>query len=405
MARARFEAAQANPQQLARARLETARAGLDAEMQSFVAGKTSHRAVLAWSRRLLEAESAVAGGKGPPLAALGAYWLRAWEVERIVQGQYEAGRVPLADYAEARWQRLQAEIAWVREARGQAVTPAGGPLAALPAETSEDRLLARAALKAAQADLGALARLRLQAAGEVIAERWKEFVSAKISTEPLLVVARQVLEAEQAAHDQPEAGAFLEELWRLTRDVDEISRAKYEAGRDPLSQQATAAYFRFDAELSLVKMRSGKDKHPGVAAISLSFRVPDEPTDPEEDRNFARARFEANGSDPAALAKARLEAAHTAFEERRKEFIAGKTTEAFIVPWLPRLLEAERAVLGARADAARLLADRWALAWEIEEISQAKHTAGAIPVTSYLLARYARLDAELAWLQAARQPK
>jgi hypothetical protein len=401
LARDKFELTDANPQEVARALLEKARAGFEAQMDLFVAGKTMHTAVLEWSVRLLEAETRLGGAKEPPLAALGAHWLRTRQIEEILRAKHEAGSIGAILYHEGRYYRLDAEIAWARAARGKAVLR-GGPV--LPGEdVTGARGLARIAFEASQSDPQALALLKLQAAREALAGHWDGFLSGRSTVEPLLEAAIRVVEAERAAQDNPDAAAHFRRLWGNHYEAHRLLRSKYEAGSIPLSDLADAAYHFFDNEFNWAKARAAPDKKARWTANEPLF--PHDILEAPEVREIAKAKFEATQTTAATAARARLEAARTALAERQKEFLAGKTFAALVLEWLPRLVEAERAVLGDRADLPGLLAERWTRARQVEVSERARYEAGSIPVTSYLLALYARLDAELAWLQGVKKTK
>src|SRR5262249_61445542 len=91
------------PMELARAKLAVARAGYEARLKEYLAGKTTAEPVLEWSRRWLESEPAAHGQQADQLAALERHWLRAKQIEEVNRASYEKGSVAITQYLLAQY--------------------------------------------------------------------------------------------------------------------------------------------------------------------------------------------------------------------------------------------------------------------------------------------------------------
>ncbi len=96
--------------ELLKDRYTVARQECVCRFQQYLAGRGNMDRFAASSLRLYEAEKELSDKKAHQVVALDYHWQRMKEVEKIVQSQYEAGRAPLADFQEAKFYRLQAEI-------------------------------------------------------------------------------------------------------------------------------------------------------------------------------------------------------------------------------------------------------------------------------------------------------
>jgi hypothetical protein len=121
IAQAKSADARAEPRQLREERRRTLRAAYNVRIQRIRAGTDTPDVTMTVSRRLADVESelAPAGGRAEHLAALERYWERAAEIERLVADRVLAGVKSFtpADYYEARYERLLAELRMARAAR------------------------------------------------------------------------------------------------------------------------------------------------------------------------------------------------------------------------------------------------------------------------------------------------
>lgn len=68
-----------------------------------------------WSQRILEAELELANEHAARLAAYEAHVKRMQDVEQMSKKHYEAGRLPLVGYSEAKFFRAEAELWLAKE--------------------------------------------------------------------------------------------------------------------------------------------------------------------------------------------------------------------------------------------------------------------------------------------------
>jgi hypothetical protein len=87
----------------------------------FMAGRQTLDILLTASLRLLQAELDLSDKRPDHLVALEAHWQRMKDAELVNQVKYDAGRVAIQDYSQARFYRIRAEI-WLEQVKaGQAV--------------------------------------------------------------------------------------------------------------------------------------------------------------------------------------------------------------------------------------------------------------------------------------------
>jgi RNA polymerase sigma factor (sigma-70 family) len=97
---------------------EAAHTEVRTRYQQYLAGRGTLDILTGAFLRLLEAEKELSDKKPDRIAAREHHLQRVKQIEEIVQAQYQAGRASLADHAQARFWRLQAEI-WVEREKGK----------------------------------------------------------------------------------------------------------------------------------------------------------------------------------------------------------------------------------------------------------------------------------------------
>jgi len=102
------------PKKLLEARLEAVRQVFKAAKHEQEAGRGIFEDLPLWSRRLLEAERALATTKEQQLTACREHLKRMQDFESVEKARYEAGRVSIKDYAAATYHRTEAEILLAR---------------------------------------------------------------------------------------------------------------------------------------------------------------------------------------------------------------------------------------------------------------------------------------------------
>jgi hypothetical protein len=113
-ARAKFAAVRANPKELAKARLAAAQDCCRARVQEFLAGRGTLDLLLEAQQLLLHAELAVSTSDAQRVAAYERYWEATLTVEMMNKARFEAHRISIQDYAQTRYERLDAELQWLQ---------------------------------------------------------------------------------------------------------------------------------------------------------------------------------------------------------------------------------------------------------------------------------------------------
>ncbi len=115
--RALLEGSNADPKMkaLLRDRFAAARAASEQRYQQYLAGRGTLDMLLKSFEWLFEAERDLSDRKADHVVALKNYLQNLKLAEEIVTAQYRAGRASLADYEQARYLRLRAEI-WLERA-------------------------------------------------------------------------------------------------------------------------------------------------------------------------------------------------------------------------------------------------------------------------------------------------
>jgi hypothetical protein len=97
-------------------------------------------------------------------------------------------------------------------------------------------------------------------------------------------------------------------------------------------------------------------------------------------------------------------AAQDQYEARFKEFVAGKTTTDFLLPWSVKWLKAELTLTDRKAERLKAYKAHLERMQEAEKISKLKYDAGVIAFTQHQQTVYYRLEAEI-WLEEAEKAK
>src|SRR5262249_39385186 len=101
LAKAHFEATQANSGTTAQAKIEAASQQLEGRFKEFIAGRITADFVLEAERLVLEAQVAAQDKDADPVVAFEALWNVAREVLRITKAKYDAASIAVTQYGEA----------------------------------------------------------------------------------------------------------------------------------------------------------------------------------------------------------------------------------------------------------------------------------------------------------------
>jgi hypothetical protein len=118
LAKAAVEALHIDAEQWAREKLETARGGSNARFREFLAGRGTLDILLEVLIHRLESELALATSQSDRLASYEKHWERTMLIEIINKGRYDRKQIPIQDYMQSKYFRLQAQI-WLTEAKAK----------------------------------------------------------------------------------------------------------------------------------------------------------------------------------------------------------------------------------------------------------------------------------------------
>jgi hypothetical protein len=172
----------------------------------------------------------------------------------------------------------------------------------------------------------------------------------------------------------------------------EITRQRYEAGREMLARLLASRSALLQAEIALV--RAGHARRPGRVSTLLN--------DPDlaksfDAKAFAQARAELARADLDDLLRQRLETAREGYGEDWESFLASKETLDMLMGWSRRLLESELALADGPAGRETALARHWKRAWQSEEVIRGRFQKGRETPGALMEVRHARLEAERLW--------
>jgi hypothetical protein len=264
LAKAKF-LSRAGGDELKRAKVRTARTIYAAREKEFMFGRGIQDFLLEAARRLLEAEQASSPREADHLSALEKYWEQARQNEAVNRQRFVDGRIPMKEYAESRYSRVEAEIRLAR-ARGLDQKPHAGLPSVPEAEADpfwEAKELAKAKFQASNPDLKELALAKLQAAEISYGSRLREFLAGRGAMHFLLAAARRVLESFGDVHpDNKDRLAALHEYWKHIVQIEMVTKQRFEEGRVSLRDYQMPRYARLEAEIQLARPRARKEQPP-----------------------------------------------------------------------------------------------------------------------------------------------
>jgi hypothetical protein len=395
LARARFEADQADPADLARARAQAARIACRDRRQQNLAGRGTYDLYHDSILRRWQAELAVVGAEGAAGVTERA-WREAREFEETTDARFAAGRISTVDLGLTRDLRLRLQLERGLLPRAGSVT---GPLddflsrdKATPSDPLDYALqVARFQVEAAQSTRADLLRARVELARENLAQwldlyahGWAQPFHPRESLERLY-------QAERAAAGGRDTTAFLERLWRRTREIEETDQRRYEVGRVSVSVRDESRCLRLELQAALIRARRAGPAAPSGFGGDPRFGEAD-PLD--NGRDVARALFDADRTSLKELARARFEAAREAYVYRLWELRNGRGTLDLTLTAARRLFDAERDLAGERG-LAPALERHWRRVWEIDTITEGRHHMGRVSNADFADARGLRLEVEI----------
>lgn len=422
LAKAKFEAMQANPAKLAQARVEALRRVWAAAIRDFLSGRATPANLTEVLLRLQQSELAVLGKDADRVPVFENVWGIADTVEEISAGKHAAGRLSVADYLGARADRLDAEIqlAQARNRQPKPLRPARGrpevsPLMNIGAIAPNEDLLdehmnrARRKFEASQAAPQELALAKLIASRVILRERSKEFQAGQGILDSLLAAITRYVEAELATLKDGDPTPLYERAWEYARAFEAILWKKQLDGRASLADYMTARLVRLKAEIQWAKVRAGQKQPRRRLVASDPLALADTWEEPlDYFKETAKSKFAASQVEPKELAKQCVEAARTIQADSFQNPLTSRLVYAMRDPILQASqtwLEAELAALDKDADASILFERAWEVVMEEEAMYKARYNAGRNPITDYLAVQSVRQELETRWAQARAKHK
>lgn len=277
LAKAKFEAAQADPKKLARAKRDTASLNYWANWLEFVAGRGALALLLKSTLLLLDADLGLAADAADRTIAYARHLDRVQFIETVIKERFDYGRVGLQDLAQATYYRLEAEL-WLTRAKGikeaggryrRRVLHAYGPNLELSDCDFQD--IAKANFETAQTNPDQLAKAKLQAARTEAETRLSDFVAGRgtLSFDRNALV--RWVESELALCTSPaEKVAALERHCRRVKLVEKLTQERFNRDLNSIQDYLSTKYYRLEAEWWLYQARAGKTGQPGGPSFTLA---------------------------------------------------------------------------------------------------------------------------------------
>jgi hypothetical protein len=112
-------------------------------------------------------------------------------------------------------------------------------------------------------DLRKLLKERYNAAVDMGRARFQEYVAGRGTLDILLEAGRYVLRAEVELNDKPADQVRVREKYlELTKEIEKINNARFQAGQLSLADKEQAHYVRVDAEIQLLKAKRKAKETP-----------------------------------------------------------------------------------------------------------------------------------------------
>ena len=228
------------------------------------------------------------------------------------------------------------------------------------------RDVARAMQDARQRDAQAAFREMAETMRGVQHDRQSEFLCGRGAFQFLLAASERLLASELALSTAgKDRAAALERYWLRCQQYEMVEQARYNAGRIPRQELASAIDHRTEAEIAW--RRAQQD--------ASTWSSETDAQDPLAALPWAKTRRQAAIADLAQLTQTRLAAARENLADRAAEFTAGRGTFDFLLKAARRLRDAELAVSDSDA-ARRAVRERyWRQLFAIEAINKARDSA------------------------------
>lgn len=404
MAAARSEAEHAEAKDLAAQKVAAAQVAFESRFNEYLAGRGTLDWVLEAANHWLDAASAASGSPQAEALVAEKRWEAAWAAQVITEARVAAWAKGTGDLALARRARLDAELSWARarQARRPGRVPdLGDPLSremdGVPL-WEEMRALAEAKFAAEQSDPATLRRSRADAARYGARARVQEYLAGRATLDVALYAALDAAEAiARVSRDDIDPAVVAAARWEVALLAEEVTAARHRNGTAGIADLAQVRAARLRAELTWLRARGAGRPRDGDP-VSLWHDLGDLGEDFA--RVVARAREEAEGRQPADVARQYRETARLLYQARQAEFLAGRATQDLVLQATVVLRDADLSVASSRAERLAAHEAAWERLWLLEQVTEHRSRRGTISSGDAALAQYARLDAELLWRRA-----
>jgi hypothetical protein len=369
---------------------------VQASFQHYRLGTRTVESLFAGQQRLLEAELALPTDPAEQAAAHERWWARARIADQEAELRWQAAKASSADRAEARYLRLEAELA---------LATAGAPKQCSPGlmRDMDDPLLhemillfAKDLFEATQARRRDLALARQEAAQTSVEAEFQLYRLGAKALPMSLEASQSLLQADLAlAETEPDRRSALTQHWARVRSLEAETQLRYSEGSASDLRLLEAGYARLEAELSLLRDATRRESLPGLV------RVKEGEVSQGFVKTLAKGLFDAAQASPRGLAQAKPVIAAEAYRAASQLWRLGVITISHVTDWSRRLLESELAATPAPADQEAAWQRHVQRMLQVEEESKARYESGRSSSADVFLALYGRLDAEIGWARAA----
>jgi hypothetical protein len=388
VAKAKFEAMRRTPAERAQALAETARMGWQERLREYRAGTIPPYMFWQWSPLVLEAQLGLLDKDADPAPLYERRWWLTRQMENIADKKLREGKIATADAAEVRWQRLDAELAWLRHRGVGKKTPNG--LSLFAEFGSQDAADDEA--KAVEADPRQLASERLNAARLMLAATMQEFQAGKITPDLLLRSVKRVFDSELALlYKGADPTPLLEWRRKTLWPIERVVAVKIEVGTIGDAEVAQCRSVLLDAEIAWLQAWKKKENRGDWKRIATDEVGVD-------DADWAMVKEKASRADVGKLLRDHLQTASEEYHGQRRDFQMGRITPGLALAASLGLLDAERAVASGPKEEGVEVERYWRRGLDLEAQAELKLKYGKIAIADAAEVRYARLQAEI-WME------
>jgi hypothetical protein len=246
--------------QLAEERLAAAEAEFSGRYREFLSGRGTLYFLLASVRRCTHAKLAMQTDLRERATTCEEFWRRSYEIERINQFRYDAGKVGIGELSMSKVLMFTAHLDWLG-ARGQGAE--GRSALPLPNASDEDeaKQFVRDRRAALSAEPARVAQERVMAAEDFVDSRFKEFFAGRFTLTYGLQGSAWRAEAEEAVARTPQERLNAwDRHWQRVWHTEQIMQARYDKELILDQDLIQAREYQLEAELKWLQMRDAVER-------------------------------------------------------------------------------------------------------------------------------------------------